>query len=94
MFEYLVFSQDLHPQSHRPVWITSRDNSVSKVENVTEDREEETLLEQRSELHVQISSSEELAKQEQCLKSWENLHSEVRDIHQLLEDFSLMVQVR
>lgn len=84
----------MNAQSHKPVWITSRDNSISKVENVTEDKEEETLLERTSELHVQISSSEELAKLEQCLKSWENLQSEVRDIHQLFEDFSRMVQVR
>jgi hypothetical protein len=89
-----VFSQDLNAGSHKPGWITPRDNSISKVENVTEDREEETLLEQTSELHVQISGSEELAKQEQCLKSWENLQSEVQDIHQLFEDFSRMVQVR
>lgn len=48
-------------------------------------------------LHVQTAnsiSSEELAKQEECLKSWENLQAEVHDIHQLFEDISHMVQVR
>lgn len=88
IMEYL----DLNAHSHKPFWITSRDNSISKTENVTEDREEETSLEQTSELLVQIISSEELAKQEQCLKSWENLQSEVQAIHQLFEDFSRMVQ--
>jgi len=55
------------------------------------------MLQQTSELHGQISRSaslEEVEKQEQCLKSWENLQTEVQDIHQLFEEFSLMVQVR
>jgi hypothetical protein len=55
------------------------------------------MLQQTSGLHVQFSRSEspnELEKQEQCLKSWENLQTEVQDVHQLFEEFSLMVQVR
>jgi hypothetical protein len=88
----------LNPQDQKPVWITSRnDISVSNIENITVDRKTEPVLEQTSELHVQISrtaSSEEVEKKEQCLKSWENLQTEVQDIYQLFEDFSLMVQVR
>ncbi|GFG32574.1 hypothetical protein Cfor_04710 [Coptotermes formosanus] len=90
--EYLV----LNPQDQKPVWITSRnDISVSNIENITVDRKTEPVLEQTSELHVQISrtaSSEEVEKKEQCLKSWENLQTEVQDIYQLFEDFSLIVQ--
>jgi hypothetical protein len=96
--------QVLNPQSQKPVWVTSQnDISANNIENITQDREEEeeeeeeTLLKQMPGLHVQITSSissEELEKQEQCLKSWENLQAEVQDIHQLFEDFSLMVQVR
>jgi hypothetical protein len=88
----------LNPQDKKPVWVTSRDDiSVSNIENVAVDRKTEPVLEQTSELHVQISrsaSSEEVEKQEQCLKSWETLQTEVQDIQQLFEDFSLMVQVR
>lgn len=88
----------MNPRSQKLVWVTSRDDMiVSHNENVKEDREGETLLEQTPELQNQITSSissEELAKQEECLKSWEILQTEVRDVHQLFEDFSLMVQVR
>lgn len=90
--EYLV----LNPQGQKPAWVTSGDDiSVSNIKNVTVDRETAPVLQQTSELHVQISRSalsEEVEKQEQCLKSWENLQTEVQDIHQLFEDFSLMVQ--
>lgn len=86
----------MNPQDKKPVWVTSRDDiSVSNIENVAVDRKTEPVLEQTSELHVQISrsaSSEEVEKQEQCLKSWETLQTEVQDIQQLFEDFSLMVQ--
>jgi hypothetical protein len=74
--------------------MTSRGSNVSKFEHVTEARKEEGSLDHTSELCNQTSSYEELAKQEQCLKSWENLQSEVHDIHDLIEDFSLMVQVK
>jgi hypothetical protein len=84
----------LNTQTHKPVWITSRGNSINKFENVSEDKEEESWPELKSELRVQSSGYEELAKQEQCLKSWETLQSEVQDVHQLIEDFSLMVQVK
>jgi hypothetical protein len=73
------------------------DVSANNIENATEDRGEEPFLKEMPVLHVQMNrsiSSEELAKQEECLKSWENLQAEVQDIHQLFEDFSLMVQVR
>lgn len=55
------------------------------------------MLQQTSELHGQIGRSallEEMEKQKQCLKSWENLQTEVQDIHQLFEEYALMVQVR
>jgi hypothetical protein len=88
----------LNPRSQKPFRATSQnDISTNKIENVTKDREEESLLEQMPGLHVQTAnsiSSEELAKQEECLKSWENLQAEVHDIHQLFEDISHMVQVR
>jgi hypothetical protein len=83
----------LNARNDKPVWITSRGNSVNKFENVSEDGEEESSVELKSELCVQ-SDCEELAKREKCLKSWENLQSEVQDIHHLIEDFSLMVQVK
>jgi len=90
--EYL----DLNPQGQKPVWVTSGDDvSACNIKNVTVDREVEPVLQQTSELQVQISRSaslEEVEKQEQCLKSWENLQTEVQDIHQLFEEFSLMVQ--
>jgi deoxyribodipyrimidine photolyase len=88
----------LNPQGQKPVWVTSGDDiSAHNIKNVTVDREVEPVLQQTSELHVQISRSaslEEVEKQEQCLKSWENLQTEVQDIHQLFEEFSHMVQVR
>jgi hypothetical protein len=88
----------LNPQGQKPAWVTSGDDiSVSNIKNVAVDRKTAPVLQQTSELHVQISRSalsEEMAKQEQCLKSWENLQTEVQDMHQLFEDFSLMVQVR
>jgi hypothetical protein len=95
---FLVFFSDLNPQGQKPVWVTSgNDISARNNKNVTVDREIEPVLQQTSELDVQISRSaslEEVEKQEQCLKSWENLHAEVHDVHQLFEEFSLMVQVR
>lgn len=88
----------MNPQGQKPVWVTSGDDiSAHNIKNVTVDREVEPVLQQTSELHVQISRSaslEEVEKQEQCLKSWENLQTEVQDIHQLFEEFSHMVQVR
>jgi len=90
--EYLA----LNPQGQKPVWVTSGDDiNAHNIKNVTVDREVEPVLQQTSELHVQISRSaslEELEKQEKCLKSWENLQTEVQDVHQLFEEFSLMVQ--
>lgn len=95
---FLVFFSDLNPQGQKPVWVTSGDDiSARNIKNVTVDREIEPMLQQTSELDVQISRSaslEEVEKQEQCLKSWENLQTEVQDVHQLFEEFSLMVQVR
>ncbi|XP_021916917.1 syntaxin-17 isoform X2 [Zootermopsis nevadensis] len=90
--DYLV----LNPQHQKPVWVTPQsDISANDTEDVTSNIEEETLLNQMSGLPVEITgsiSSEELAKQKECLRSWENLQAEVQDIHQLFEDFSLMVQ--
>lgn len=88
----------MNPQHQKPVWVTPQsDISANDTEDVTSNIEEETLLNQMSGLPVEITgsiSSEELAKQKECLRSWENLQAEVQDIHQLFEDFSLMVQVR
>jgi deoxyribodipyrimidine photolyase len=95
---FVVFFSALNPQGQKPVWVTSGDDiSAYNIKNVTVDREVEPVLQQTSELQVQISRSaslEEVEKQEQCLKSWENLQTEVQDIHQVFEEFSLMVQVR
>jgi glutamine synthetase type III len=95
---FVVIFPVLNPQGQKPVWVTSGDDiNAHSIKNVTIDREIEPVLQQTSELHVQFSrsaSSEELAKQEQCLKSWENLQTEVQDTHQLFEEFSLLVQVR
>ena len=88
----------MNPQGQKPVWVASGDDiSAHNVKNITVDTEVEPMLQQTSELHGQISRSallEEVEKQEQCLKSWENLQTEVQDTHQLFEEFSLMVQVR
>jgi hypothetical protein len=96
--DFVVFFPVLNPQGQKPVWVTSGDDiNACNVKNVTVDSETEPMLQQTSELHVQFStsaSSEELEKQEQCLKSWENLQTEVQDVHQLFEEFSLVVQVR
>jgi deoxyribodipyrimidine photolyase len=94
---FVVFFSALNTQGQKPVWVTSgEDISAHNIKNVTVDREVEPVLQQTSELHVQIcrsASHEEVEKQEQCLKSWENLQTEVQDIHQLFEEFSLVVQV-
>ena len=61
----------------------------------TEEREPETSPDQSPELQVQVStssSSEELAKQADSLKSWENLQTEVQNVHQLFEDLSIVVK--
>lgn len=95
---FVVFFSVLNPQGQKPVWVTSGDDiSAHDIKNVTVDSEVEPVLQRTSELHVRISRSmslEEVEKHEQCLKSWENLQSEVQDVHQLFEEFSLMVQVR
>jgi hypothetical protein len=94
----LSFFPDFNPQGKKPVWVTSGDDiNPCNIKNVPEDMETEPMLQQTSGLHVQCSRSElsdELEKQEQCLKSWENLQTEVQDVHQLFEEFSLVVQVR
>lgn len=88
----------MNPQGQKPIWVTSGDDiSAHNIKNVTVDGEVEPMLQHTSELHGQISRSvlfEEVEKQEQCLKSWENLQTEVQDVLQLFEEFSLMVQVR
>ncbi|XP_069671492.1 syntaxin-17 [Periplaneta americana] len=91
--EYLV----LNHRGQSPVWIKSGDSEhdLNSKDSVVDDEEEKLLQEQTPELQVELTSSistEDLAKQEACLKSWENLQTEVKDIHQLFEDFSLMVQ--
>ncbi|KAJ9600459.1 hypothetical protein L9F63_009229, partial [Diploptera punctata] len=86
--EYLV----LNPQGLKPVWIMSRRESSTCR---TEGKESETQEDQTSELQLQMSKStsfEELAKQVECAKSWENLQAEVQDVHQLFEDLSLIVK--
>ena len=81
----------MNPQGLKPVWVPSEDNiSISTVENESVDSKTEPVLEQIS----RSASFEELEEQEQCQKSWENLQTEVQDVHQLFEDFSHMVQVR
>jgi prophage tail gpP-like protein len=94
---FVVFFSALNPQGQKPVWVKSGDDiNARNIENVTVDGEIEPVLQQTSELHFQISRSaslEEVKKQVQCLKSWENLQTEVQDIHELFEEFSLMVQV-
>jgi len=95
---FVVFFSALNPQGQKPVWDTSGDDiDAHNIKNVTVDREVEPMLQQTSELHGQIGRSallEEMEKQKQCLKSWENLQTEVQDIHQLFEEYALMVQVR
>ena len=89
----MLFSQDLNPQGLKPLWaMTNDDISTSS----TEDRKSETSSDKTPELQIQLSassSSEELSKQVECLKSWENLQTEVQDVHQLFEDLSLIVKV-
>lgn len=90
--EYLA----LYPQGQKPVWVTSGDDmDAHNIKNVTVDREVEPMLQKTSELHGHIGRSallEEMEKQKQCLKSWDNLQREVQDIHQLFEEYALMVQ--
>lgn len=86
--EYLV----LNPQGLKPVWVMSRED-VDK--SSTEEKEPEISFDETPELQVQMPkscSSEELAKQIECLKSWENMQMEAQDVHQVFEDLSLLVK--
>nr|CAD7429521.1 unnamed protein product [Timema monikensis] len=79
--EYLA----LNPQKMSPIWISPRQEPTFSENRQDDDSEEQAGM-------VNSVSKEELEKQQACLQSWDNLQAEVKDVHELFQDFDRVVQ--
>nr|CAD7441045.1 unnamed protein product [Timema bartmani] len=77
-----------------PIWMSPRQEPVFS-ENRQEPVFSENIQDEDSEeraFMVNSVSREELEKQQACLQSWDNLQAEVKDVHELFQDFDRVVQ--